>query len=211
MGQKVNPIIARIGTTKTWSSSWFVPLASYKNNLKIDAEIRKFFFKVRKEFQIFQVSCKFFPNKVVVLVLTAKPGIFVKNAMGGIGKITQDLKHLTGLDVKINVGEAGNMSSSSAIAISIAKQIEARSSHTKAAKRAVEDFMKQGGKGIKISIAGRIGGAEMARTDVFTQGNLPLSTLKNDIDYALETAVTVYGVIGVRVWLFGNRKKYDRN
>lgn len=208
MGQKVNPIAFRVGVTKSWDSSWFSGFADYKDSLLVDLKIRKYFDKLKREFLISNVQIKKFFNKLIVTVETAKPGIFIKSAGGGIANITADLKKLITADIRINVKEVKSFyHSADIIASHIATQIKNRASHVKVIKKAIDDARKHGVLGIKIQISGRISGAEIARMEVFSEGSMPLSTIRNNIDYALAEPVTVYGVIGIKVWVFTKNTK----
>ena len=188
MGQKVNPISLRIGVNKDWESKWFASNKDFGTLLNKDIKIRKFIAKNLKDAAIASVVIERNNKKTEVKILTAKPGIII-----GRG----------GEDIYVSIVEVKNPDlNAKLVAENIAAQIAARAPFRSAQKRAIRNTMKAGAKGIKTAVSGRLGGAEMARTEGYTEGTVPLHTLRADIDYAHAEADTTYGKIGVKVWIY---------
>ncbi len=210
MGQKVNPIGMRIGITTNWRSQWIASKAEYAHFLLEDQKIRRAIQKkVGKEGAVGLVEIKRGSDQLTVLIHTAKPGMIIGRAGQGVEELKRNLaaavKHQ--IKIKIDIHEIKNGELwASIVAQNIAHQIERRISYRRAAKQSIEKTMARGAKGIKIAIAGRLGGAEIARSEKFAQGTVPLSTFRADIDYAQVDAQTTYGVIGVKVWIYKGEK-----
>lgn len=201
MGQKVNPLAFRIQTTNGWSSKWFAD-KNYAKNVHQDLEIQKFFVKLEKAFFIQKVTIDRVLNKIFVTVHTSKPGFFVKKAMDGIENVVASLQKITGQKISLNVVDVKSpMLSAKLIAISIATQIERRASYVRVVKKTLADVMHFGAIGVKIMCSGRLAGAEIARTETYKEGTVPLHTIRAKVDYAIVEAHTTYGVIGIKVWI----------
>jgi small subunit ribosomal protein S3 len=202
MGQKVNPIAFRIQTNNNWSSRWFSE-KSYALNVQQDIVIQNFFKELEKQYLINNVTIDRVVNKILITVHTSKPGFFVKKALGGIEKIVEKLqKIIPNKKVSLNVVDVKSpMLSAKLVAINIASQIERRASHVRVVKKALADVMHYGASGVKISCSGRLAGAEIARSETYKEGTVPLHTIRAKIDYALVEANTTYGVIGIKVWI----------
>ncbi|NLC92827.1 MAG: 30S ribosomal protein S3 [Treponema sp.] len=202
MGQKVSPIGLRIGINKTWESNWYAEkdFAKYLNN---DVKIRKFLSKKLKDAAVASVLIERTSAKTEVIINTAKPGVVIGHGGDEIDKLKQEISKLVKENIQISIMEVKNPSVVAAlVAEEIAHQIENRVSFRIAQKRAIREAMKAGAKGIKTSVSGRLGGADMARTEGYVEGNVPLHTLRADIDYAHKEANTTYGKIGVKVWIY---------
>lgn len=203
MGQKVNPISLRIGVNKDWESKWFASNKEFGTLLNKDVKIRKYIAKTLKEAAIASVVIERNNKKTEVKILTAKPGIIIGRGGEDIDKLRKALIKLVDEDIYVSIVEVKNPDlNAKLVAENIAAQIEARAPFRSAQKRAIRNTMKAGAKGIKTAVSGRLGGAEMARTEGYTEGTVPLHTLRADIDYAHAEADTTYGKIGVKVWIY---------
>jgi small subunit ribosomal protein S3 len=202
MGQKVNPVSFRLPITKNWSSSWFKSKLEYANAVIEDLKIHRFFKPLIKAYNIKSIKIDRVVNKVIITVFTAKPGIFIKKAEDGIENLIKKLSLVLGYKVSINVMDVKNPSlSAQLVGIFIASQIEKRASYVRVIKKAIADVMKAGADGVKIKVSGRLSGAEIARSEKYGEGTVPLQELRSNVDYALVEANTVYGVIGIKVWI----------
>ena len=202
MGQKVSPVGLRIGINKTWESNWYAgkDFAKFLNN---DIKIRKHLTKKLKDAAVSSILIERTSKKTDVIINTAKPGVVIGHGGEEIEKIKAELEKLVKENIQISIMEIKNPNLNAAlVAEDIARQIENRVSFRVAQKRAIRNTMKAGAKGIKTAVSGRLGGADMARTEGYTEGNLPLHTLRADIDYAHKEADTTYGKIGVKVWIY---------
>ncbi|MBQ9181482.1 MAG: 30S ribosomal protein S3 [Bacilli bacterium] len=203
MGQKVSPIGLRIGINKTWESKWYAGNKDFSKFLNNDIKIRKFLTSRLKDAAVSNILIERTAKKTEVIINTAKPGVVIGHGGDEIEKIKKELSKLVGEDVQISIMEIKNPDIDAAlVAENIAHQIENRVSFRIAQKRAIRNTMKAGAKGIKTAVSGRLGGADMARTEGYTEGNIPLHTLRADIDYAHKEADTTYGKIGVKVWIY---------
>lgn len=203
MGQKIHPIGMRLGINRTWSSRWYAEAKNYPAIVLEDENIRKFVKKKLNAAGISRVDIERRADQVDVNIWTAKPGVIVGRGGQGIDSLRKDLSGLTNKKVQINVQEVLRIEADSQlVAESIASQLEKRIAFRRAMKQAMMRAMKSGAKGIKVMVAGRLGGAEIARTEWMRDGRIPLHTLRADIDYGVATAQTVYGVIGIKVWIF---------
>ena len=201
MGQKVNPIAFRIQVSNNWNSKWFSE-KNYAINVQQDLIIQDFFKTLEKPYLIQNITIDRVVNRISITVHTSKPGFFVKKALGGIEKIVEKLQQITGKKVSLNVVDVKSpMLSAKLVAISIAAQIERRASHVRVVKKTLTDVMHYGAAGIKIMCSGRLAGAEIARSETYKEGTVPLHTIRAKIDYALIEAHTTYGVIGIKVWI----------
>ena len=202
MGQKVNPIGFRLGIVKTWNSQWFDE-KNFSDKLHEDVLIRKYLNKRLENAAISQILIERNPKKVILNLHTARPGIVIGKKGTEVDKLREELKKLTGKDVQINITEVKRPDLSAVlVAKNIAKQLEGKVSFRRAMKRALASTMRMNAEGVKIQVSGRLGGAEMARTEMYKDGRIPLHTLRADIDYATATAFTTYGCIGVKVWIY---------
>ena len=203
MGQKVSPIGLRIGINKDWESRWFADRKDTARFLENDVKIRKFLEKKLKDAAVSSILIERTAKKTDVIINTAKPGVVIGHGGDEIEKIRKELSKLVNEDVQISIMEVKNPDLDAAlVAENIAHQIENRVSFRIAQKKAIRNTMKAGAKGIKTSVSGRLGGVDMARTEGYTEGNIPLHTLRADIDYAHKEADTTYGKIGVKVWIY---------
>lgn len=202
MGQKVSPIGLRVGINKPWQSIWYAEkdFAEYLNK---DYKIRKYLEKNLKDSAVANVVIERNAKKTNVIINTAKPGVVIGHSGENTEKIKKELAKLTGENIEISIMEVRVPDLNAAlVAEGIAKQIETRVSFRIAQKRAIRNTMKAGAKGIKTAVSGRLGGADMARTEGYTEGTIPLHTLRADVDYAHKEADTAYGKIGVKVWIY---------
>ena len=203
MGQKVSPIGLRIGINKTWESNWYAGNKDFAKYLNNDVKIRKFLASKLKDAAVSSVVIERTAKRTDVIIHTAKPGVVIGHGGDEIEKLKNQLSKLVSEDVQISIMEVKNPDVVAAlVAENIAHQIENRVSFRVAQKRAIRNTMKAGAKGIKTAVSGRLGGADMARTEGYTEGNIPLHTLRADIDYAHKEADTTYGKIGVKVWIY---------
>lgn len=203
MGQKVNPIGLRLGVNKDWESKWYAKNSDYAKYLNNDLKIRKFLAKKLKEAAVASVIIERNDKNCEVTIKTAKPGLILGKGGEDIKKLRNELKKLVGEDVYVSIVEVKNPDlNASIVAQNIALQIEARAPFRSVQKRAIRNAMKAGAKGIKTLVSGRVGGAEMARNEGYTEGTVPLHTLRADIDYGTAEAETTYGIIGVKVWIY---------
>jgi small subunit ribosomal protein S3 len=203
MGQKVNPVSYRLGIVKTWDSIWYSE-KDYVNYLIEDFSIRNFINKNYGKAFISKVEISRFPQLVNVTINSAKPGIIIGKKGAEIENISKALEKLVkNKKVYVSVREIKNPElDASVVGQDIARQIERRIAYKRAIKQAIRNAMKSGAKGIKIRISGRLNGAEIARTEEFKEGRLPLSTLTADIDYKISESFTEMGVIGIKVWIY---------
>lgn len=202
MGQKVNPIGFRLGVNKDWDSKWYAG-KDYAEVLNKDIKIREYLEKKLKDAAVASILIERKKSRIDVTINTAKPGVIIGKGGEDIEKLRKDIKKLVGEDVYVNIVEVKNPDlNAKLVAQNIAQQIEARAPFRSAQKRAIRNTMKAGAKGIKTSVSGRLGGAEMARSEGYTEGTVPLHTIRADVDYATSEADTTYGKIGVKVWIY---------
>lgn len=202
MGQKVSPVGLRVGVIRDWESKWYAE-KEYGTLLQEDIKIRKFLFKALKDAYVSHVEIERQKNKVDIVIKTARPGVVIGTNGENIEKIKKQLVKLTGgKAVGISVVEIANPDlDATIVAKSIAEQLEQRASFRTAQKKAIQKTMRAGAKGIKTAVSGRLGGADIARSEGYSEGVTPLHTLRADIDYALAEAATTYGRLGVKVWI----------
>lgn len=212
MGQKVNPKSLRLNVNRTWDSRWFANEASYGQFLKEDHEVRKFLTKELKKAGISKVIIERPVGKCKVTIHTAKPGIVIGKKGADIETLKKKIQKFTESEVFVNIVEVRKPDTDAQlIAENICAQLERRIAFRRAMKRAVQNAMGQGAEGIRINCSGRLGGAEIARTEWYLEGRLPLHTFRNDVDYGFAEALTVYGIIGVKVWVnHGEKVSIDR-
>ncbi len=201
MGQKTNPIGNRLGIIRGWDSNWYGG-RKFESKLIEDDKIRKYLNARLAKAGISKIYIERTLKLVTVTINTAKPGMIIGKAGQEVDRLKEELKKLTNKEVQINISEVKRPELDAVlVASSVAKQIEGRISYRKAIKTAISTTMRVGAEGIKVSVSGRIGGAEMARTEHYKEGRTPLHTLRADIDYAQAEAHTTYGRIGVKVWI----------
>ncbi|MGN6647436.1 MAG: 30S ribosomal protein S3 [Cytophaga sp.] len=202
MGQKVNPIGFRLGVVKGWESNWYGG-KTFADKLVEDEQIRKYVLARIPKGGISKIVIERTIKRVTLTINTARPGVVIGKGGAEVDKIKEELKKITGKDVQINIFEIKRPEMEALlVGESIAQQLKARISYRRAMKQAIAGTMRVGALGIKVKLSGRLGGAEMARTDQYKEGRIPLHTLRADIDYAVSEALTVYGKIGIKVWIF---------
>jgi small subunit ribosomal protein S3 len=214
MGQKVNPKVIRLNTTVNWQSRWIVRGRDFSKTLQEDTIIREFLKKKLIAAGVDSIEIERYNDDITVIIKTTRPGMIIGRGGGGIEEIKKQLRKNLKVkkNVKINIEEVKNANLAAQVwATTIAEQLEKRVSHRRAIKQAVENIMEAGGKGVRICVKGRLGGAEIARTEWLYKGSLPLHTLRADIDYGTATAYTTYGTIGVKVWINRGLKFEDKN
>ena len=203
MGQKVNPVGMRLQVNRTWDSRWFADKKEYGKLLLEDLKIRAFIGEEAKQAGVSRVIIERPHKKCRVTVHTARPGVIIGKKGADIETLRKKLAAMTASELHLNIVEVRKPELDAAlVAESIAQQLERRVSFRRAMKRAVQNAMRMGALGIRVNVAGRLGGAEIARTEWYREGRVPLHTLRADIDYALAEASTPYGIIGVKVWIF---------
>jgi small subunit ribosomal protein S3 len=202
LGQKTNPIGLRLGIVRGWDSNWYSEDIAPANLLE-DHNLRKYLGKRLKNGGLSRVIIERTPKRVLITLLTSRPGVIIGKGGEEVEKLREELKKITQKEVQINISEIKRPEvDASLVAQNIAQQLEARISFRRAMKMAIASAMRMGAKGIKIKTGGRLGGAEIARVEQYKDGRVPLHTLRAEIDYARATAQTVYGSIGVSVWIF---------
>jgi small subunit ribosomal protein S3 len=203
MGQKVNPFILRIGFTKTWQSRWFAKPKDYARFIEEDFRIRKLIKEKFKQAAIARIIIERLTERVKIRVFSARPGIIIGRHGSDIERLREELNSLMKREVSVDVEEVKEpFLDAQLVGENIALQLEKRVAYRRAIKRAIEQTMSGGAKGIKVACAGRLGGAEMSREETYKQGKIPLATLRADIDYAFSESLTTYGLIGIKVWIY---------
>ena len=203
MGQKTNPIGLRLGIIKTWDSRWFAK-KDFPDLLHEDQKIRQYIRQKLANAGLAKIEIERTPKRATITVHTSRPGIVIGRKGADIEKLKAEVQHLTGQkEVHLNIAEVKVPEINSAlVSDSIARQLEQRISYRRAMKKAVQGALRMGAHGIKISCGGRLGGAEIARTESYREGRVPLHTLRADIDYGTATSHTTFGCIGIKVWIF---------
>jgi len=203
MGQKVHPYGIRLGIVKEWTSTWYADTKNYADYLNADLQIRDFLRKKLAHASVSKIQIERPTNNAHIVVHTARPGIVIGKKGEDIESLRKQVTRLMGIPVHISVEEIRKPELDAfLVAGSVAQQLERRIMFRRAMKRAVSNSMRLGAQGIKINVAGRLNGAEIARSEWYREGRVPLHTLRADIDYGLAEANTTYGVIGVKVWIF---------
>jgi len=203
MGRKVNPIGFRLGINKTWEGRWYAEGQNYVNQLHQDFALRDLVRQEANRAGVSRIEVERFPGKVKVIVHTAKPGILIGRKGENVKKIRQSLEALVGKKIDLEIKEIKTPDLDAyLVAHNIAEQIERRISHQRAMKRAMQQAMRQGAEGVRVEVGGRLSGAEMARVVNMREGRVPRATLRADIDYCQTEALTTYGRIGVKVWIY---------
>lgn len=202
MGQKVNPNGLRLGVNKDWQSKWYAK-KDYATKLNNDLKLRDFLAGYLKDAAVAEIIIERKPKRNEIKIRTAKPGVIIGRGGEDIEKLRKEIKKTIGEDFYVTIVEEKNPNlSAQIVADTIAKQIENRANFRTVQKQAIKNVMKAGAVGVKTAVSGRLGGAEMARTEGYTEGTVPLHTIRADIDYATATAPTTYGKIGVKVWIY---------
>ena len=203
MGQKVHPTGIRLGIVKDWSSKWYADSKSFAGYLNTDLEVRQFLKKRLASASVSRIQIERPAKNAVITIHTARPGIVIGKKGEDIEALRRDVSRMLGIPVRINIAEIRKPElDAQLVAESVAQQLERRIMFRRAMKRAVGNTMRLGGQGIRINVAGRLNGAEIARSEWYREGRVPLHTLRADIDYGFAEAKTTYGVIGVKVWIF---------
>ena len=210
MGRKVHPIGFRLAVTHGWLGRWFAEGALYRDQLKQDFAIRKLVQSISPKAGVSRVEIERYPGKIKVTVNTAKPGILIGRKGEGVKKVREGLQELVGKKVDLDIKEMSAPDTDAyLVARNIAEQMERRIAYRRAMKKAIQSAMRQGAQGIKIEVAGRLAGAEMARTVWLREGRVPLQTLRADIEFSRAEALTTYGRIGVKVWVYKGDMKQE--
>jgi small subunit ribosomal protein S3 len=203
MGQKVNPVGLRVGVNRTWDSRWFAGRGEYGRLLHQDMKMREHIMQQRRQAGIAKVVIERPHKKCRVTVHTARPGVLIGKKGADIEKLRSQLARFTDSEVHLNIVEIRKPEiDATLVAEAIAQQLERRVAFRRAMKRAVQSALRLGALGIRINVAGRLGGAEIARTEWYREGRVPLHTLRADIDFGYGVARTAYGIIGIKVWIF---------
>ncbi|WP_353948745.1 30S ribosomal protein S3 [Sporolactobacillus sp. Y61] len=203
MGQKINPIGFRIGVIRDWESKWYADKKNYAKYLHEDIRIRKYIEDRLKDAAVSSIELERAANRINITIKTAKPGMVIGKGGSEVETLRKALNNLTGKRVHVNIFEIKHADlDARLVAENIAKQLESRISWRRAQKQTLQRAMRAGAKGIKTQCAGRLGGADMARTEDYSEGTVPLHTLRADIDYGTAEADTTYGKIGVKVWIY---------
>ncbi len=203
MGQKVHPLALRIGYTKNWRSLWFAERKEFATNIKEDYKIRKYINEKFKQAAVSMIVVERLAEQIKIRIHSARPGVIIGRRGADIDRLRGDLGGITKKEIQIDIQEIKNPSiDAQLVSQNIAFQLEKRVAFRRAMKRAMEQARAAGAKGIKIRCSGRLGGAEMARTEKYYEGKIPLQTLRADIDYGFSEALTTYGLLGVKVWIY---------
>ena len=214
MGQKVNPIANRLGIIKGWDSNWYGG-KDFSEKLVEDAKIRKYLNVRLSKASISKIIIERTLKLVTVTISTARPGMIIGKGGAEVDKLKEELKKLTGKDVQINIFEVKHPEvDATIVAQTIARQLEGRVSYRRAIKTAIQSTMRTGAEGIKVQISGRVGGAEMARSETIKEGRIPLHTFRADVDYCLAVAITKVGTLGIKTWIchgtvYGKRDLFE--
>ena len=203
MGQKVNPIGLRLGYIRGWDSNWFASKRDFPDKLMEDKQIRTYLEARMAKGGISRIVVEHTIKRITLTIHTARPGIVIGKGGAEVDKVREELRKLTNKEVQINIIEVKRPElDAKLVAESVAQQLKARVSYRRAMKQAVAATMRVGAQGIKLKVSGRLGGAEIARSEEYKEGRVPLHTLRAEIDYASVGAKTIYGTIGVKVWIF---------
>ena len=202
MGQKTNPIGFRLGVIRGWDSNWYAE-KDFADKLIEDDEIRNYLAARLKRAGLSRVVIERTPKRVILTLHTSRPGVVIGRGGAEVEKLREEIKKLTNKDIQININEIKRPElDASLVAQNIAQQLEGRVSFRRAMKQTITAAMRMGAEGIRIRVGGRLGGAEMGRTEQYLEGRVPLHTIRADIDYAEGTAYTIYGTTGVKVWIY---------
>ena len=202
MGQKVNPIGLRIGVNKDWDSVWFDE-KDYANKLHEDIIIRNHISNKLAKASVSNVHISRTPKKVIITINTARPGIVIGKGGSEVELLKKELRKMMGYDVQVNVYEIKQPGlRAELVGQNIAQQLEKKVNYKRAIKKSIQSTMSLGAEGIKVTISGRVNGVDIARSETFKEGRIPLHTLRANIDYSIVEALTTYGIIGVKVWIY---------
>ncbi len=203
MGQKVHPYILRVGINKNWRSLWYAGTKDYANNILEDYKIRRYIMKNFSQAAVSYVVIERLAEQIRVKIASARPGVVIGRRGADIDRLREQLAKITAKEISIDIIEIKQPSlEAQLVAQNVAFQLEKRVAFRRAMKRAIDQAIQSGAKGIKISVSGRLGGAEMSRRETYREGSIPLQTLRADLDYGFAEAFTTYGVIGVKVWIY---------
>lgn len=203
MGRKVHPVGFRLKINRDWDARWYAEGNRYSGLLLEDHKIRKFIRSQTDRAGVSRIEIERYPNQVLVNIHTARPGIIIGRKGEAVKKLRQDLEGVTGKKVKVEVTEIEKPDlDAMLVAVNIAGQLERRIGHSRAIKRAIGQVMRQGGQGVKIQVSGRLAGADMARREWQSEGRIPRNTLRANIDYGFAEALTTFGRIGIKVWIY---------
>jgi len=203
VGQKVHPYIQRIGINKNWRSLWYADRKDYANNIKEDYKIREFIRKRFSHASVSYVNIERMGDQVKIKIASARPGVIIGRRGADIDRLKGELATITPREISVDIIEIKNPAlDAQLVAQNVAFQLEKRVAFRRAVKRSIDQSRQSGVLGIKIAVAGRLGGAEMARPETYHEGSIPLQTLRADIDYGFAEATTTYGLIGVKVWIY---------
>lgn len=212
MGQKVNPVGIRLGIVKDWASRWYASAKDFSDTLCADLKVRDYLRKRLAQAGISRIQIERPARNARVTVYTARPGVIIGKSGKEVENIRDEVSKIVNVPVHVSIEEVRKPElDARLVAESVAQQLERRIMFRRAMKRAVTTAMRSGALGIKISVSGRLGGSEIARTEWYREGRVPLQTFRADIDYALAEAFTTYGVIGVKVWIFKGEILGDKN
>lgn len=212
MGQKVNPIGIRLGIVKTWNSNWFATKKNYAKFLNQDINLRKELKRKLASAAVSRIQIDRPANNAVITIHTARPGVLIGKKGGGIETLRAEIAKKLGVPVHLNIQEVRKPElDATLVAEGVAQQLEQRVMFRRAMKRVVNAAMKSGAKGIKVTVGGRLGGAEIARSETYREGRVPLHTFRADIDYGTAESKTAYGIIGVKVWIFKGESAPQKN
>ena len=201
MGQKTHPVGYRLGVIRGWDSNWYSE-DDLQDKLVEDEEIRLYLHARLRRAGLSRAVIERTPKRVILTLHTSRPGVVIGRGGSEVEKLREELKKLTGKDIQINISEIKRPElDATLVAKNIAQQLEGRISFRRAMKQSMTAAMRMGAEGVRIRVAGRLGGAEMGRTEEYLEGRVPLHTIRADIDFARETAFTIYGTIGVKVWI----------
>ncbi|QCI19517.1 30S ribosomal protein S3 [Buchnera aphidicola] len=203
MGQKVHPNGMRLGIVKKWNSVWFANSKNFANNLHSDFVVREFLTNKLLKASVSKIVIERLSKSIRITIYSARPGIVIGKKGEDIEKLRSEILNITGIPAQINIAEIKKPElDAKLVSDSIVSQLERRVMFRRAMKRAVQNSMRQGAKGIKVEVSGRLGGAEIARTEWYREGRVPLHTLRANIEYNSSIAKTTYGIVGVKVWIF---------
>lgn len=203
MGQKVHPIGIRLGITQDWKSKWYANTSEYAKNLNADIRVRKYLMNKLKNASISHIKIERPAKNAKVMIYSARPGVIIGKKGGEVERLRDEVSKIMQVPVHVTIEEVRKPElNATLVAESIAQQLERRVMFRRAMKRAVQSTLRQGALGIKVCVGGRLGGAEIARSEWYREGRVPLHTFRADIDYGIARANTTYGVIGVKVWIF---------
>ena len=202
MGQKTHPVGFRLIVTNTWNSNWYAKKGNFKKELEEDVRIRKYLKLRLPNAGVSKIEITRTSKAVTILIHTARPGIIIGKGGEEVNRLKKELKQLSPKDIQVNISEVKRPEMNAAlVGANIAHQLQKKISYRRVVNKSIQSTMRMGAQGIRINVAGRLGGAEIARSEKFMQGSVPLHTLRADIDYALTESHTTYGVIGIKVWI----------